>query len=76
MQNLHLFFCKRFLAQEAANELEQDPPPHDPGADYKEILDYFFLAIHELVVPNPGETLCTLMETIETKRYRAGFRVV
>src|SRR5882724_3575217 len=45
MRNLHLYFRKRFLAQEAAMELEQDPPPNDPGADYKEILQYFFLAI-------------------------------
>jgi len=70
MRNLHLFFHKRILAQEHA---EKDPPPHDPGADYKEILSYFSLAIQELGVPNP-DTTCTLMETIETKRYRLGVR--
>src|SRR5882724_13075068 len=72
MRNLHWFFHKRILEQEDAMEFEQDPPPRDPCADYKEIVSYFSLAIKELV-PNPGDTLCTLMETIETKRYRAGF---
>jgi len=35
MRNLHLFFRKRIFAQEAVVEFGQDPPPHDPGADYK-----------------------------------------
>ena len=48
MRNLHLFFYKRFLAQEAVKDWEQDPLPNDPGADYKEILQYFSLAIQEL----------------------------
>ena len=66
MRNLHLFFRKRIFAQEAVVEFGQDPPPHDPGADYKEILCYFSLAIQE-------HAPYTQMETIETKRYRAGF---
>ena len=59
MRNLHLFFHKRTVAQDAAMDLGQDPPPHDPGADYKEISSYFDLAIKELGRPDPGsDSVC------------------
>src|SRR5882724_9185378 len=47
MRNLHMFFRQRFLAQAAVMDLEQGPPTHDPASDYKEIIDYFSLAIQE-----------------------------
>ena len=71
MRNLHLFIHKRILAEGTAIELGQDPPSHDPGADYNEISRHFSLAIQEIVMPRPRND--PLMETIETKRYRADF---
>jgi len=62
MRNLHSFFSKRISAQEAVVEFGQGPPPHDPDADYKEILCYFSLAIQE-------HAPYTQMETNETKLY-------
>ena len=71
MRNFNLFIHKRILAADTAMELGQDPPSHDPGADYNELSCYFSRAIQELVMPSPRND--PVMETYETKRYRAKF---
>jgi len=71
MRNLHLFIHKRILTADTAMELGQDPPSHDPGADYNEISCYFSRAIQELVMPSSCND--PVMETDEMKRYGANF---